>query len=104
MVKTFAQFDDAGFPLAFWREDGGVNPPADAVEISESAWRNFLDNPNERRWNGSKPVKAARPQPDIEQEPSELEVLKHALKSEGVLTDEKMELARAAKKAEKGAK
>lgn len=76
----YAIFDEAGLPRAFYSDEvhgARVRPiygeaegdeprpiigeepnldcmiPADAVEITEAQWRDFIENTGRRRWNGS---------------------------------------------------
>ena len=64
-MQIYAVFTPDGDPAAFYNDDvhgarlidGAENPnctiPADAVEITEAQWREFLVNPGQRRWCGS---------------------------------------------------
>ncbi|CAO4134668.1 hypothetical protein [Methylorubrum extorquens] len=59
----YALFDAGGLPLAFYAPeisgpkliDGVPNPriPAEAVEISDSQWSEFIENTGARRWDGT---------------------------------------------------
>ena len=47
----FAVIDGDGFPIAFYASDvHGTNIPADATEISDDQWREFIDNPGLRQF------------------------------------------------------
>lgn len=59
-----AAFTPDGFPAGFFPED--IWPegfPDDAVEITESQWREFLENPGARKWAGGEVVEFDPPQP-----------------------------------------
>ncbi|MNE36448.1 hypothetical protein D3C80_1302580 [compost metagenome] len=61
-MKYFAQFNDVGLPIAFYREDiHGDSVPSDVTAISERQWLEFNNNPGERRWDGSNVVEYAPP-------------------------------------------
>lgn len=66
-MQKFAQFNDDGFPAAFFsREIHGEGIPSDAVEITESDWQEFIANTGRRKWvNGGVVVYA----PPIDPEP-----------------------------------
>ncbi|SKA30956.1 hypothetical protein SAMN05428963_11390 [Consotaella salsifontis] len=72
-MKTYAKFDD-GHPDGFWREDlfpvrpdGARHPdiPADAVEITEAQWRDFVDHPGRRIWQDGAVVAYDPPPPPL---------------------------------------
>ncbi|MBA8843685.1 hypothetical protein FHW02_001737 [Ochrobactrum sp. RH1CCR137] len=54
-MQYFAMFDDTGFPTAFYCEEiHGENIPVGVIEITDEQWREFVDNPGQRRWvNGA---------------------------------------------------
>lgn len=50
-MTKYAVFREDGTPGAFYSHDiHGENIPADAVEISEEQWREFINNPGLRKW------------------------------------------------------
>ncbi|PZQ44867.1 MAG: hypothetical protein DI551_09200 [Micavibrio aeruginosavorus] len=77
MSKKFAVFNGNGFPIAFYSEDihraytldgeliTDIVPP-EAVEISHQQWLEFINHPDERKWeNGQIEVcELALPSPD----------------------------------------
>lgn len=57
-----ALFDASGFPLAFYApEINGDAIPADAVEITDEQWLDFLAHQGERRWADDAVVDFAPP-------------------------------------------
>lgn len=57
-----AVFDEYGLPKAFYSADiHGNNIPAQAVEISDEQWMDFLNNQGFRRWDGENVVEFAPP-------------------------------------------
>lgn len=53
-MTIYATFSPDGFPTGFFTEAvHGSGVPAGAIGISEAQWREFLDEPGLRRWNGS---------------------------------------------------
>lgn len=66
----FAVFDADGFPLAFYDEEiHGENIPAEAVQIAELEWREFIDNQGYRRMVDGK-VEPYEPPPAVPPFPS----------------------------------
>lgn len=52
----YAKFSADGIPTAFYSSE--INPiiPADAVSITDEQWREFINNPGSRKWDGSSVV------------------------------------------------
>jgi hypothetical protein len=70
-MKIFAIFQPDGQPSAFYN-DNVYKPediPSEAVEISADQWWEFLENPGDRRWDGSgvAPFDAPAPVPTTEE-------------------------------------
>jgi hypothetical protein len=68
----YAKFDSNGLPVAFYAP--GVNKiiPADAIQISDEQWQEFLNNPGRRKWNGSAIVEHIPPGPTDEEKLAKL--------------------------------
>ncbi len=59
-----AVFNDDGLPTGFYSEDLHAGKiPADAVEISEKQWRDFIDKPGQRKWLNGEVVAVETDQP-----------------------------------------
>lgn len=63
MKIYWAKFDTDGLPLAFYVSDLWPTPPDGVVEITQDQWREFIDTPGLRRWDGFKVVVYDPPQP-----------------------------------------
>jgi len=51
----YAVFDENGFPKAFYdKAIHGNNIPAEAVEITDEQWLEFINNQGRRRWDFEK--------------------------------------------------
>ncbi len=62
MMKKYATFDAVGLPTAFYSEDiHGENIPANAIEITESQWQEFLDNQGARKWSNGQVAEYSPP-------------------------------------------
>lgn len=59
--KYWAKFDSVGAPQAFYVSDIWPEQPDGTAEISENQWREFIDNPGLRRWDGTNVVVYAPP-------------------------------------------
>ncbi len=47
----FALFDSNGLPTAFYALDiHGDNIPAEAIQIEDGQWQDFIDNNGRRKW------------------------------------------------------
>lgn len=66
-MKTYAVFDDEGFPQAFYRDDlwDAEGIPAEAVEISEPQWYEFIENQGRRQWVAGEVVAYTPPEPPL---------------------------------------
>jgi len=51
MTRYFAMFNVNGDPQGFYPSDVWPDPPAGAVEITQSQWQEFIANPGARRWH-----------------------------------------------------
>ncbi|UWL62294.1 hypothetical protein NIK97_12135 [Brucella pseudintermedia] len=61
-MKYYAEFNDAGFPTAFYCDEiHGDAVLLAAIEISEEQWREFIDNPGGRRWQDGQVVEYSPP-------------------------------------------
>ena len=60
----YAKFDEYGFPIAFYVPEI-INPPSDAIEITDAQWMEFLDHPGLRIWDGKKVIEYAPPKPPV---------------------------------------
>ena len=63
-----ATFDTDGLPTGFYPDDIWPDGyPADAIEISEDHYREFLEFAGRRRWDGSRPVayEPVEPEPGV---------------------------------------
>jgi hypothetical protein len=63
-IKTFATFNEDGYPAGFWRTDVYEieDIPEDAVEITEDQWRTFLNHQGRSRLvNGQVVTTTAEP-------------------------------------------
>ena len=60
-----AVFDDNGFPIAFYSSDiHGDNFPAEALEITDEQWLEFIENPGARKWSNGQVVEYIPPAPE----------------------------------------
>lgn len=63
-MTKFASFDSSGLPVAFYSEElHGDGIPDEAVEISDAAWLEFINNSGLRRWDGERVVEYTPPPP-----------------------------------------
>lgn len=61
-MKYFAMLDDTGFPTAFYCDEiHGDSIPVGVIEITEEQWREFVDNPGQRRWDNGQVVEYSPP-------------------------------------------
>lgn len=60
MIKAI--FDTSGLPTAFF-DTSVIDPPDDAVEITVEQWRELIENPGARRWDGADVVAYEPPPP-----------------------------------------
>ena len=60
-MNFYAALNDDGFPIAFYNLSINDNIPSDAVEITDAQWREFIDNPGLRRWDGKSVIVYAPP-------------------------------------------
>jgi hypothetical protein len=76
-MQTFAHFDDAGFPTAFYRTDVWPleNIPIGAVEVTEDQWRDLVDNQGFRKWLNGIVVEFTPPLPEVLPAPTTAEKL-----------------------------
>ncbi|WP_247880179.1 hypothetical protein [Brucella pituitosa] len=64
-MKIYAIFDEYGLPLGFYTSEiHGANTPVDAVEITGSQWKEFLDNQGARKWQDGRVVEYTPPTPE----------------------------------------
>jgi len=66
MISYYARFTPDGFPDAFFPSDIWSAPPDGTIEIAQDQWREFIDNPGLRRWDGTNVVMYA---PAVESQP-----------------------------------
>jgi len=66
-MKKYATFDAEGLPTAFYSEDiHGTTIPANAIEITENQWQEFIDNQSSRKWLNGQIVEHAPPQMPVD--------------------------------------
>lgn len=58
-----ATFDSVGLPSAFYAEDVNDTIPAEAIEITDAQWQDFLANPGLRKWQDGDVVEYTPPIP-----------------------------------------
>jgi len=66
----YAVFDEHGFPQAFYSPDiHGDKIPAEAIEITDEQWLEFINNQGKRRWDFEKKevVEYVPPPPSLEE-------------------------------------
>ena len=63
-MKIKALFDKDGFPVSFFPDVIGYkNIPANAVDITEDQWRDFLEHAGQRKWENGEVVTYTPPPP-----------------------------------------
>lgn len=60
----FGAFDAEGFPLAFYSDDIHTDIPAEAVQITDEQWSEFINNQGLRRWVNGEVVVYDPPAPE----------------------------------------
>jgi len=66
----YAVFDENGFPKAFYdKAIHGDNIPAEAIEITEEQWQEFINNQGRRKWDfeNKRVVEYTPPPPSFEE-------------------------------------
>ncbi|WLT07841.1 hypothetical protein RAM19_06815 [Bartonella apihabitans] len=63
-MKIKATFDKDGFPVGFFPDVIGYKDiPANAVDITEDQWRDFLEHAGQRKWENGEVVTYTPPPP-----------------------------------------
>lgn len=109
-MPIYMTVDSGGFPTGFYNDaihgarllsDGEANPatliPANAVEITEAQWLEFINNQGLRQWNGSDVVTYTPPPapPAVPQSISDRQFFQQ-LAVQGIITEDQALAANAA--------
>ncbi|WP_435655035.1 hypothetical protein [Brucella pituitosa] len=68
LLPVYAEGDDQSdkVPIADWKPNPVCSIPADAVEITDDQWKELMDYPSARRWDGESVVDYTPPMPEPE--------------------------------------
>ena len=61
--QKYAVFDEKGFPVSFYDSSIHHEIPENAIKITYSQWKEFIDHQGQRKWDGQKIITHTLPKP-----------------------------------------